>query len=314
LSTTRSRLVLALAAVYVIWGSTYLAIHFALATLPGFTMAGVRFLIAGGVLYFLARGRGAGSPRPIEWRSAAIVGFCLLGGGNGGVVWAQHTVPSGIAALLVATMPLFMAAMAGLGGTKLPRGTAAVGLLIGFAGVAVLIGPGISAGGKEHIAPWGVAALLFACVSWAGGSLYSRRAPLPKSALLATGMEMLAGGALLLVVGGIAGEWRSIDLAAVSWRSWLAFAYLITFGSLIGFTAYIWLLRNTTTSLASTYAYVNPLVAVFLGWLLADEALSGRIGLAALLIVISVVLITRAPREAPVKVSSGGLPEPDRQA
>ena len=294
MSAPRSHVFLALAAVYVIWGSTYLAIRFALETLPGFTMAGVRFLIAGAVLYALARARGAVAPKAIEWRSGLIIGALLLLGGNGAVVWAEKTVPSGIAALLVATMPLFMAAMAGLGGARLPRGKAAAGLLIGFGGVVVLIGPGMSSG--LVLDPWGVAALLFACVTWAAGSLYSRRAPLPPSSLLATGIEMLCGGALLLVLGAIAGEWSTVDLGGVSWQSWAAFVYLITFGSLIGFTAYIWLLKNTTTSLASTYAYVNPLVAVFLGWLLANEALSSRIAVAAVLIVVSVALITRSQK------------------
>lgn len=297
MSAPRSHVFLALAAVYVIWGSTYLAIRFALETLPGFTMAGVRFLIAGGVLYALARARGAVAPKRVEWRSGLIIGALLLLGGNGAVVWAEKTVPSGIAALLVATMPLFMAAMAGLGGARLPRGKAAAGLLIGFGGVVVLIGPGMSSG--LVLDPWGVAALLFACVTWAAGSLYSRRAPLPASSLLATGIEMLCGGALLLVVGALAGEWSTIDLGGVSWQSWAAFVYLITFGSLIGFTAYIWLLKNTNPSLASTYAYVNPLVAVFLGWLLANEALSSRIAVAAALIVVSVALITRAQRTEP---------------
>jgi drug/metabolite transporter (DMT)-like permease len=300
--------------VYIIWGSTYLAIRFALETLPAFTFAGARFLTAGAVLYAFGRATGAERPRRVEWRSATIVGACLLLGGNGCVVWAEQTVPSGMAALLVATMPLFMAAMTPLalfGGGRFPGVRGVVELLVGLAGVAVLIGPGLIPGRGSSVDLAGVGALMVACLTWAGGSLWSRHAPLPKSALLATGMEMLAGGALLLLTGGLLGEWARVDLSAVSARSWLALLYLITFGSLIGYTAYIWLLRNTTPSLASTYAYVNPLVAVLLGWALAGETISARIVVAAALIIASVVLITRSAaadrrRVAPVPSSAAG--------
>jgi drug/metabolite transporter (DMT)-like permease len=289
---TRARLAIAFASVYIIWGSTYLAIRFALETLPAFSMAGVRFLISGGVLYAIARLTGAPAPRRIEWRSAAVVGAALLLGGNGGVVLAERSVPSGMAALLVATLPLWMAGLQAAQLGRLPRGRTALGLLVGFLGVAILVGPGAGGTGVSLI---GVALLLLASLSWAAGSLYSREAPLPRSSILSTAMQMLCGGVLLLVAGGATGEWAHLGDAHASTRSLLALGYLITFGALIGYTAYIWLLRNTTPARVATYAYVNPLVAVLLGWALAGESLSWRIGLAAAIIVSSVMLTIGAP-------------------
>jgi drug/metabolite transporter (DMT)-like permease len=286
------RVVAAFAAVYLIWGSTYLAIRFAIETVPPFTMAGVRYLIAGAVLYGWMRLRGTSSPTRYHWISAAIVGGLLLLGGNGGVVWAEQRVPSGLTALLITSVPLWMALLNWLrpGGMR-PSGPVAIGLFTGFAGVALLVSPGELAGGL-HVDPLGGAVLLLASLSWAAGSLYSRHARFPESALLATAMEMIAGGVLLLAAGLVAGEWARLDLAAVSPKSFLAFAYLIAFGSLVGFTAYIWLLRVTTPARVSTYAYVNPVVAVFLGWALAGEPLTPRTLIAAAIIICAVVLIT----------------------
>lgn len=285
------RLAAAFTAVYTIWGSTYLAIRLAIDTLPPFTMAGVRFLIAGALLYGWQRLHKVPPPARVHWRSAAVVGALMLLGGNGGVTWAEQHVPTGLTALLIATVPLWMAILESLrrGGTR-PTRRIAVGLALGFAGIALLIGPGNLAGGGS-VDPLGAGVLLLAALSWAGGSLYSRHAPLPAVALLGTAMEMLAGGALLLLGGGLAGEWGGLDPAAVSTRSWLALGYLIFFGSLMGFTAYLWLLRNTTPARASTYAYVNPMVAVFLGWALAGESLTWQTLLAAAVIIAAVVLI-----------------------
>jgi drug/metabolite transporter (DMT)-like permease len=293
----RIRLVVAFAAVYLIWGSTYLAIRLAIDTLPPFTMAGSRFLTAGTLLYGWMRLQKAPPPARIHWRSAAIVGGLMLLGGNGGVTWAEQRVPSGLAALLIGTVPLWMAILEAIrpGGTKPMRRTA-LGLLFGLAGIFLLIGPVDLAGG-EQVDPLGAGILLVAALSWAGGSLYSRQAPLPATTMLGTAMEMLAGGALLLVVGGLVGEWGRLNLAAVSTRSLLALGYLVLFGSLMGFTAYLWLLRNTTPARASTYAYVNPLVAVFLGWLVLGEPLTWQTILAAALIVSSVVLINTSPAQ-----------------
>lgn len=293
-----SRVLVAFAAVYVIWGSTYLAIRFAIETLPPFLMAGVRFLVAGGILYLWARSRGAPRPRAVHWRSALIIGGLLLLFGNGLVAWAELHVTSGQASLLVATVPLWTVLVEWLR----PRGTrpspaVLVGVGVGFAGLVLLVGPGV--GGALHLG--GVLAVLTASLAWTIGSFYARSAPLPGSAVLTNGIEMLAGGALLLTTGLLRGEWRSLDLAAISPQSLLALLYLIIFGSLIAFSAYIYILGHASPTRVSTYAYVNPVVAVALGWALAGEALTPRMGLAAAIIVGSVVLLTmRArPREEP---------------
>ncbi len=291
----RATLVSAFAAVYVIWGSTYLAIRLAIDTLPPFLMAGVRFVIAGGVLYAVARALGARRPERLHWRSAAIIGGLLLLGGNGGVVWAEQTVPSGLTALIVAIVPLWMVLLDWLRGTGSRPGLGvAAGLLLGFLGVGVLVGPG-GLGGGERIDPIGAAVVVLASLLWAIGSLYSRRAELPASQTLATGMEMFAGGVLLLVVAASTGELGRFDPSAVSARSVWALAYLIVFGAIVAFSAYVWLLQKTTPARAATYAYVNPVVAVVLGWALASEPLSPRIVVAGAMIVAAVVLIVGRP-------------------
>ena len=289
---SRMRVASAFAAVYVLWGSTYLAIKFALESLPPFWMAGSRFLIAGALLYVWARRRGESKPTRIHWRSAVVVGGLLLMGGNGGVVFAEQRVPSGLAALLVATVPLWMVMLDGAGrGWRRPPLQVLLGIGLGLAGVALLVGPGRFAGG-HGVDPLGAGVLLFGALCWATGSLYSRRAPLPPSPLLGTAMEMLGGGACLAVAGLLTGEWHRLDLAAASPRSLLAVAYLVIFGSLVGFTAYVWLLKVSTPPLVATYAYVNPVVAVFLGWAFAGEPVTARTLLAAAVIVGAVVLIT----------------------
>jgi drug/metabolite transporter (DMT)-like permease len=284
---TTARIAMAFAAVYVIWGSTYLAIRFAVETIPPLTMAGLRVLIAGGVLYAWARLRGLARPTRIHWRSAAIVGGLLLLGGNGLVSWAEQKVPSGIAALIVGSTPMWMVLLEWMwhGGPKPTMGLIA-GLAIGFAGLAFLISPT-----HNHIELTGAIALLLAAFSWASGSLYSRRVQLPASHLMATAMEMIAGGAWLLAVGGVVGEWNHFQPTHVSARSLAAFAYLVAFGSMIGFSAYVWLLQVTTTARVSTYAYVNPVVAVFLGWAFAGETVTLRTFIAAAAIIFAVIMI-----------------------
>lgn len=289
-SPSRLALLSALGAVYLIWGSTYLAIKFAIETLPPLLMAGARFVTAGALLYLWMRLRGASRPTLLHWANATIVGGCLLLGGNGGVVWAAQYVPSGITALIIATVPLWMVLLEWFRGVR-PGGGVIAGLLLGLAGIVLLIGPGEFRADREiHL--WGAVVLLCAAFSWAAGSIYARRATLPSSALLATGMEMIMGGALQLLAGSLLGEWGRLELDSISWRSALSFIYLIIFGSWVGFSAYIWLLRVTTAAIASTYAYVNPVVAVFLGWALAGEAFSERTLLAATIIVVAVALIT----------------------
>lgn len=294
LSGTSGRVVAAFAAVYVIWGSTYLAIRFAIETMPPFLMAAARFLIAGALLYAWVRLRGAPRPRLIHWRSALIVGGLLLLAGNGVVSWAEQLVPSGIAALLVAMVPVWMALQNWLrpGGTR-PRALVIVGLALGFAGVGLLVFRGGDANGGS-INLIGAGAILGASFCWAAGSLYSRRAPMPPVPLLATGMEMLCGGALLLILAVALGEPAQLHLEAVSLRSALALVFLIVFGSLIAFTAYVWLLRTVAPARVSTYAYVNPMVAVFLGWAFAGEQVTGQTLLAAGVIVGAVALIMAA--------------------
>jgi drug/metabolite transporter (DMT)-like permease len=282
----------ALVSVYLIWGSTYLAIRYAVETAPPFLMAAARFIVSGGVLFALRRVAGDPAPTAVEWRAAAVVGLFLLVGGNGGVVWAEQFVPSALAALLVATVPLWMALIDVFLGGHRPNMFETGGILVGFGGVVLLIGsPSTSANGMNS---YGAAALVLASLSWAIGSLYGRSVRLPASQLLGTSMEMLTGGVALLAVSLIAGEWSRFDLAGVSPRSALALAYLTIVGS-SAFVAYVWLLRVAPTPLVSTYAYVNPLVAVCLGYFLASEPLTIRILLATVVIISSVVLVT-APR------------------
>jgi drug/metabolite transporter (DMT)-like permease len=284
-------LVAAFAAVYIIWGSTYLAIRFAIETLPPLLMAGVRFLIAGGALYLWVRWRGTGRPEPRHWLGATVVGGLLLLGGNGGVVWAEQTVPSGLAALMVATVPLWMVLIDWWrpGGTQ-PARIVLLGVMIGLVGMVLLVDLEETRSGAVHGV--GALVLILASLSWATGSLYSRRANLPRSPFLATAMEMVMGGVLLTAAGLARGELGSFDPARVSGRSVAAVVYLIIFGSIIAFTAYVWLLRVVPPAKAGTYAYVNPVVAVALGWALAGEAVTWRTVIAAAIIILAVVLIT----------------------
>ncbi len=296
------RIWMALIALYITWGLTYLAIRFAVETIPPFLMAGTRFLISGAILYGLQRARGDSPPSRIEWRAAAIVALFLLIGGNGGLTWAEQRVASGIAALLVGAAPLWMALIDAVrpGGQK-PNLLTAIGLILGFVGIMLLIDPALLRENNKMMDPVGVGVLFLAAIAWAIGSLYNRNAKLPPSPLLGTGMEMLAGAAGFFVLASFTGEWNRLDLAAISPRSQWGFAYLVVFGSLVGFTSYIWLLRVAPTPLVSTYAYVNPLIAIFMGYFLAQEPLTLRILLAALIIVGAVALINIArmtPRRA----------------
>jgi len=306
--------VLAFAAIYTLWGSTYLAIRFAIETIPPFFMAAARFLVAGFLLYALMRWRGVQAPRRLHWRAAGIVGALLLAGGNGALVWSEQRVASGLAALLLATIPIWMVVL----DTLRPRGPrldaqVIAGLALGLAGLGLLMGPGKLLGG-ERVNPLGAAVLMLGAISWSVGSLYSRHAHLPAAPLLAAAMEMIAGGALLVVVGLFAGEAGRLHLSSISMRSALGLVYLICFGSLLGFTAYIWLLGVCPPARVSTYAYVNPLVAVFLGWLVAGEPLSARTLMAAAVIVGSVALIiTHRPRPVAVAPDTEGLPTQEEE-
>jgi drug/metabolite transporter (DMT)-like permease len=293
----------ALLAVYLIWGSTYLAIRFTVETAPPFISAAFRFIVSGACLYTWRRFAGDAKPTAVEWRSAATVGIFLLLGGNGGVVWASQFIPSSLAALLVATVPLWMVAIdAARPGKQKPSIAAIIGILIGFGGVVLLIR--FAASDALVFNLFGTTAVLFASLSWAVGSLYARTARLAASPLLATGMEMFAGGVALLVVATLVGESKQLDLSAISSRSALALAYLTAVGS-SAFVAYVLLLRVAPTPLVSTYAYVNPLVAVLLGYFLANEPMTGRTLFAASLIIGSVVLVSAPTRQPATRFKSG---------
>lgn len=286
----------AMIVVYIVWGSTYLSIRFAVETIPPFLMAAARFLIAGGLLFVFRRLAGDPLPRRIEMRSAAVIGLFLLLGGNGSVTWAEQSVPSGLAALMVSSSPLWMLMMDSvLPGSRRPPLRALLGIAVGFAGVLLLLWPGQS-GGLLKINPAGAAALIFATLAWSFGSIYSRQAELPSSPLMGTAVEMLAGGMALALAGVLTGETARLNLSGISWQSLLGLGYLIVFGSLVGFSAYTWLLRVAPTSLVSTYAYVNPLVALVVGALLGNETFSVRTLLAAGVILGAVALTTTAGR------------------
>jgi drug/metabolite transporter (DMT)-like permease len=284
--------VAALGIVYVVWGSTYLGIALAIETMPPLLMAAVRFLLAGAILYALAR-RLDGSPaRPDrrQWIAALVTGGLLLGVGNGGVSWAQQTVPSGVAALVIATIPLWIVVLDRLFFGARLSWISVAGVAAGFAGVALLVDPT----SPEGIDTTGGLLLLVAAAGWATGTLLSRGQRLTVAPLVGAGMQMLCGGAALLVAGIAAGELDEVDLAAVSGRSALGLAYLIVFGSIVAFSAYVWLLRTASTALVATYAYVNPIVAVGLGAAFLDEAVSGRTFAAGGLVVGAVALIVTA--------------------
>jgi drug/metabolite transporter (DMT)-like permease len=300
----------ALLAVYIIWGSTYLGIRFVVETIPPFLSGAVRFLISGALLFTWRRLAGDPAPTRNQWKSAAVVGLLLLVGGNGFISFAETSIPSGIAALLVATIPLFLVLVESLrpGGVK-PGRLQITGLLVGFGGVAILIGPAEFFGAKHEFNLVGVGICLLAAFLWALGSIYNRSADLPKSTLLFTGMEMLTGSLGLFIVSAATGEFGRLDIAAISTRSLLGLAYLITFGSLIGFVSYGWLLRsNAPVSLVATYAYINPIVAVLLGNWLAQEALNARILAAALVIVGSVVLINNSKQAKIIQEDEAAAP------
>lgn len=299
-------LIAAFATVYIIWGSTYLAIGYAVETLPPFLMAGVRFVIAGGALFLWAKWRGVAWPTRIHWRSTLIIGALLILAGNGGVTWAEQFVPSGLASLVVAIVPVWVVLLEWVrpGGQR-PTTPVIAGVLVGLAGMALLVSGSDARGAQQFTLP-GLLALLIATFCWASGSLYAIKAPLPSAPLLTTGMEMLCGGGWLLLLGTLTGEWGRFNPAQVSAVSLIAVLYLIVFGAMIAFTAYVYLLNHTTPARAATYAYVNPVVAVFLGWLLRGEPLTPRTLLAAAVIVSAVVIITsyRAARPSPQPIKS----------
>lgn len=283
----RARLAIALVTIYLVWGSTYLAIAIGVRTLPPLAMAAVRFLTAGFGLFAFLRARGVPRPSAVEWRTAALVGTFLLGGGNGLVTTHAHALPSGIVALILATTPLFMVLLPMLGGER-PRAVTLVATALGLAGVGSLVSP---SGGGRALPISDVLAIVAAALSWSVGSLISKRSPAAESPMMATAQQMIAGGLVLALVAVATGELAAFDPASISLASTLALAYLTVFGSITGFGAYVWLLRNTSPAVATSYAYVNPLVALALGHVLAGEPFGARTAVASAAILGAVVLL-----------------------
>lgn len=297
---SRLQVVAGFAVIYLVWGSTYLAIAYAVRSLPPVLTTAARFILAGALLCGWGWSRGAPRPTWREWRAAAIAGALLVVGGTATVCWAEQSVPSGLASLLVATVPLWFVLLEWLApGGERPHGLVAAGVALGLLGLGLLTAP-FSGGGVDPHALWPAAVLMAAAILWAVGSLYSRHASIPTSSTLGMGMQMISGGVLCIPVGFALGESPVIDIAHVPTAAWIAMAYLTFVGCLIAFTTYLWLLRVSTPSRVATHAYVNPVVAVALGWAVAGEALTARMLVAAGLIIGAVVLITSGQRQTTI--------------
>ncbi|MGB6899436.1 MAG: EamA family transporter [Candidatus Acidiferrum sp.] len=302
-------LLAAFGAIYLIWGSTYLAISVGIQSFPPLLLPAARHLTAGLVLYPVLRWKTGIRPTRSQWRTASITGLLLLLLGNGGVCLSERTVPTGVAALLVALVSFWMVLLDWLrpGGLRPVRRVVA-SLVLGFGGLALLVGPA-HLGGSERVDLTGAGILVIASFAWACGSIYSKHNDLPSSPMLGVAMQSLVGGSALWVVGLLSGEGRQLHLAAVSTRSWIALGYLVVFGSGIGFTAYVYLLKKSSAARVGTYAFVNPVVALFLGWLWAGETITLRTALAAVVILTAVLLVITAPHKNAVEAAEV-LPNP----
>lgn len=304
---SRTALIAGFAAIYIIWGSTYLGIRIAVESMPAFLMASARFLVAGAIVIgFIALTRGFKATAR-QWRDNAIVGGFLCLGGNGLVSWAEETVPSGIATLIISAGPVFIVLMDwavlacskdGSRGSK-PNALTFAGLGLGFTGLAILVGPDVVATGVNGLDPWRVLGLLGATFFWGVGMMIMRYVRDPAEPFTASGIQMLCGSGWLFLVSLATGELGRFDPSAITGRSLVAWGYLILFGSLIGFSTFTWLMKHSTPAKVSTYAYVNPVVAVFLGWTVLDETVSPRIFVAAAIIIAGVALITVAKNKKP---------------
>jgi drug/metabolite transporter (DMT)-like permease len=301
-----ARVAIAFALVYVIWGSTYLGIRIGLESFPPLLLAGIRHLATGIVIYPLLRWKTRERPTATQWKTATITGLLLMLLGNGGVCVAEKTVPSGLAALLVATVSLWLVLLDWLRpGGRRPAARVICGIVLGFAGLVLLVGPS-HLGGSKRVDPMGAVILVLASLAWACGSLYSKHGVLPHSAMLGVAMQSLCGGMGLWITALLTGEFSNFHWGAISMRAWLAVLYLMGFGSVIGFSAYLYILKNSTAARVATYALVNPVVALFLGWLILSEPITLRSLLAAAVILTAVLLVITAPRR-PLAASDPSL-------
>jgi drug/metabolite transporter (DMT)-like permease len=299
----RWKILLAFAIIYLVWGSTFLAIRVGVHEVPPFLFAGMRFFTAGVVLYAWMRAKGTPSPTRREWAAATLLAVLIFVMDYGLLFWAEQRVPSGIAAVMLATIPVFMA-LAEILFLRTQRLTLRLGfaLLVGIAGVAVLVSRSANLGDRA-VNPSGAVALVVAAISWSVAAILTRKLPLPESKVMSSGAQMLVGGILLTLTAAALGEFKGFDVQAVSSRAWLALAYLIVAGSIIGFTAYVWLIHHESPTKVGTYAYVNPVVAVLVGYFLGGEALGARTLLGTLLVLVSVIVITTTSKQ----VKSAGL-------
>ena len=298
------KVLLAFAIIYFVWGSTFLAIRVGVREVPPFLLAAMRFVVAGTVLYVWMRARGTPSPTAREWGAASLLAVLIFVFDYGLLFWAERRVPSGIAAVMMATIPGFMA-LAEIVFLRTQRLTMRLGfaLLVGMGGVAVLVGRSVSLG-EAPVDTAGAIALIVASVSWSVAASLSRKLPLPSAKAMSSGAQMLAGGVLLTLAAALLGEFRGFHVQTVSRGAWLALAYLIVAGSIVGFTAYVWLLHHESPTKVGTYAYVNPVVAVLVGYFLGGEGLGPRTIVGTLLVLVSVVVITTTPaKKAKVSVS-----------
>jgi drug/metabolite transporter (DMT)-like permease len=295
---TRAKVIAAFGAIYIIWGSTYLAIKIAIETMPPFSLGALRFLIAGSLLYVWARWRSKVRTRPVHWLHAFILGTLMLGVGNGAVVWSELRVPSGIAALIVAIVPLWVVLLDWLrpGGHR-PHGAVMIGVMIGLIGMALLMWP--SSSGRGEIDPLAIGVLMVGSLTWSIGTVFGRRAAVPGYPPLTSSMQLLGGGVCLTLVSMVAGEPARMTAAVFTGQAIVALAYLVVLGSIVAFSAYSWLMRVAPPARIATYAYVNPVVAMVLGWALAHEKLTARTLGAAAVILVGVALITTGMSSGP---------------
>lgn len=295
------RLFLAFSVIYLVWGSTFLAIRIGVQEIPPLLMAGMRFAAAGAMLYGWCRLTGTPSPSAREWRAISLLAVMIFVCDYGLLFWAEQRVPSGIAAVMLATIPVFMTLFEiGLLKTRRMSAGLAIALAIGIGGVAVLVNRSMSLG-EAPIEGAGAMALVIAALSWSAGSALMKKLPLPSSKMMSSAAQMLSGGVMLLLISGVFGEYRNFHLDATSRGAWLALAYLIVAGSILGFTAYLWLLHHESPTKVGTYAYVNPVVAVLVGYFLGGETLGMRTILGSLLVLISVIVITTLPSKKPLR-------------